>query len=242
MNLKGIILSKDFTEEVQTISEALRIPILEAIAEKGLYLGFEKERLGLLDLTEKPSMKLFLDFNKGRSGFRLSSAHKEDIHRAVGEVSQETFILDATMGFAEDSFLLSKLNCQLLAIEQNQIVYFLVKNAMDRCEKANFQIKYGSSLDWMQNNRKKADIIYLDPMFHRQDQKAKVKKEMQFLQKLNIDSDNGDALLYAALQSAKQKVIVKRHSHAKFLADISPNYSVEGKSIRFDVYTESSFN
>jgi 16S rRNA (guanine1516-N2)-methyltransferase len=43
-------------------------------------------------------------------------------------------------------------------------------------------------------------------------------------------------LLVNALAVAKYRVVVKRPTGAGFLAETKPNYSLEGKSTRYDIY------
>ncbi len=80
------------------------------------------------------------------------------------------------------------------------------------------------------------DIVYVDPMFPLRKKSAKVKKEMQaFHAIVGIDPD-ADDLLANALAVARYRVVVKRPVGAGFLAETKPNYSLEGKSTRYDIY------
>ena len=56
------------------------------------------------------------------------------------------------------------------------------------------------------------------------------------------ETDDGDELLAAALAKAIYRVVVKRPKKAPFLANKKPNHSLQGKAVRFDVYTLKSFN
>lgn len=92
------------------------------------------------------------------------------------------------------------------------------------------------------------DIIYLDPMFHvgldsgvsQQQPRAAVKKSAALLQSLSAaslnDVANNEQLLRLALQSAKQKVVVKRAHKSEYLGSIKPASSIQGKAVRFDIY------
>lgn len=80
------------------------------------------------------------------------------------------------------------------------------------------------------------DVVYLDPMFPPRSKSAQVKKEMRvFHQLIGTDPDAAE-LLPAALQCARQRVVVKRPRLAASLGDAPPSYALEGKSNRFDVY------
>ncbi|HKK18550.1 MAG TPA: class I SAM-dependent methyltransferase, partial [Opitutales bacterium] len=65
---------------------------------------------------------------------------------------------------------------------------------------------------------------------------AAVKKEMQIFHKLvGADEDSG-RVFEAALPRARNRVVVKRPRIAPALAGRDPNYAVEGKRNRYDVY------
>jgi 16S rRNA (guanine1516-N2)-methyltransferase len=70
-------------------------------------------------------------------------------------------------------------------------------------------------------------------MFPPRRKSAKVKKELQLLQLLAHGEDCG--LLEAALAAAR-KVVVKRPVKAAPLSALAPDYSLAGKTVRFDVY------
>jgi 16S rRNA (guanine1516-N2)-methyltransferase len=80
------------------------------------------------------------------------------------------------------------------------------------------------------------DIIYLDPMFPSRDKSASVKKEMVILQNL-LEKDLDAATLFtAALACSRRRVVVKRPRLAPALSLQKPNYTLQGKSSRFDIY------
>jgi 16S rRNA (guanine1516-N2)-methyltransferase len=88
----------------------------------------------------------------------------------------------------------------------------------------------------------KPDVVYIDPMFPASKKAALVKKDMQaFHQVVGADSDS-DELLAAALAACEHRVVVKRPKKAPSLADTPPNFTIEGKAIRFDVYSLKAFN
>lgn len=80
------------------------------------------------------------------------------------------------------------------------------------------------------------DVIYIDPMFPAREKSGKVKKEMQLFHQLVGTDDDSSTLLPLALEVAQYRVVVKRSSHAPFLAEQKPGYSLKGKSTRFDIY------
>jgi len=88
----------------------------------------------------------------------------------------------------------------------------------------------------MQHTGQQVDVVYLDPMFPARRKSARVKKELQILQMLAVNSTPHEQLLEAALASAGNRVVVKRPRKAPPLTSRSPSHSLSGKTIRFDVY------
>ena len=66
-------------------------------------------------------------------------------------------------------------------------------------------------------------------------QRSKAKKHMQALRDL-LPELNQKELLKECLNSARYRVIVKRHKHMNYLEDLVPTRSVEGKVVRYDLY------
>jgi len=94
------------------------------------------------------------------------------------------------------------------------------------------------SIDWLKglSSSQQPDIIYLDPMFPERKKSASVKKEMAILHNLQLNDDNDQHLLEAALSCANKRVVVKRPRLADNLSAFAPNFSLTGKSSRFDIY------
>ena len=80
------------------------------------------------------------------------------------------------------------------------------------------------------------DVVYVDPMFPLRKKSAKVKKAMQAFHAIVGTDPDADDLLANALKVARYRVVVKRPTGAGFLAETKPNYSLEGKSTRYDIY------
>jgi len=229
----GLIYNQNSYEKMHQLAKEFLLPLFEQPEEPGIYLACENDRLCLLDNTKKPLMKLHLDFAHGRLGYRLKGSGSEDLLKAIGKLPDEAVILDATMGFAEDTLLLAKTGKRLIACEQDPVVFLLVREALQLSPVENLQIQYGNAIDLMPSCH--ADVIYLDPMFLRKI-KAKEKKEIQFLQQIVGPATPAEDLLKAALDHAKMKVVVKRASKAAPISGPKPSYQIEGKSVRFDVY------
>ena len=78
------------------------------------------------------------------------------------------------------------------------------------------------------------DVILLDPMFPEREKSSLIKKKFQLLQKLESPCPDEAALLKAALAAQPHKIIVKRPLKGPFLAGRKPDFSIKGKSVRYD--------
>lgn len=71
-------------------------------------------------------------------------------------------------------------------------------------------------------------------MFPARQKSALIKKKFQLLQQLEQPCTDEDALLHAAIASAPYKIVIKRPLKGAWLADRKPDYSLKGKTIRYD--------
>ena len=90
------------------------------------------------------------------------------------------------------------------------------------------------NLTFLNSSIKNFDLIYIDPMFYGV-QRSKAKKHMQALRDL-LPELKQEGLLKECLNSARYRVIVKRHKHMNYLEDLVPTRSVEVKVVRYALY------
>ena len=95
-------------------------------------------------------------------------------------------------------------------------------------------------LQAMASEGPRPDVVVLDPMFPHRDKSALVKKEMQVFQSVVGEDVDADGLLLPALHAARKRVVVKRPRLAPPLGGMKPDFVVEGKSGRFDVYLSAN--
>jgi 16S rRNA (guanine1516-N2)-methyltransferase len=174
------------------------------------------------------------------------------IAKAIGLNSTTApHVYDATAGLGGDSFVLASLGCSVTMTERVPEVNALLADGLRVAHEwgsekdqslvailKRMTLVESDAAEYMQtlDDVEKPEVVYLDPMFPQRKKSAQVKKEMQvFHQLIGTDSD-ADLLLQIAQESAQKRVVVKRPRIAPFLAGQEPNYSLEGKSNRFDVY------
>lgn len=199
-------------------------------------------------------------FHQGASNHRrlYGGGKSQHLAKAIGvSLKKDLRVVDATAGLAGDSFVLATLGAEVLMLERSPVLVLMIEDALRAAK--NFEgsdsalidavdrlsIIQTNSVEWFARQKAgNCDVIYLDPMFPERKKKAAVKKEMQVLQYLLMESEKSDSarakeeleLLEAALASAVYRVVVKRPKYAPALAGKKPGYTLEGKTTRYDIY------
>jgi len=219
-------------------------------AQSVLTLNFTEMQLELIDLQNK--MTLNVDFIGGRLGHRkkYGGGKGQTIAKAVGLKQGKPIpnILDATAGLGKDSYVLACLGCPVTLIERSPVVAALLKDGIERGSlniefsqiiENGFSLHNTDALQYIQaiSEEQQPDVIYLDPMYPEKKKSASVKKNMQMLQKLLGHDLDINAVLTAALEKARKRVVVKRPKGAPELqVGRSPTLSYESKATRYDAY------
>lgn len=167
----------------------------------------------------------------------LVKATKTDIENPIA--------IDATAGMGEDAFLIAANGYDVTLHEQNPVIALLLKDAIRRAKRQpalkdivnRMHVVEGDSVDILSNRLDPVDLVYLDPMFPGRQKSGLIGKKLQLIQKMEAPCSAEDALFDAAIKAGPTKIIVKRPLKAPFLAGRKPNYSLDGKAIRYDCYT-----
>ncbi len=193
---------------------------------------------------------VWVEFVNGPAGYRRRRGGREMLIRAIGvKQGRPLSIIDATGGMGRDAFLLAGCGCTVHIFERHPVVAALLRDGLRRAaENPATRESAGrtrlvaadsrKSLENMTNMEKNIDVVYLDPMFPGRTKSALVKKELQILQLLVGQDDDNDTeqLLAAALNAARNRVVVKRPKSAPPLAGPKPSHCLSGTTTRFDVY------
>ena len=99
---------------------------------------------------------------------------------------------------------------------------------------------HADALDWLSTRAGAGapPTIYLDPMYSGT-RRAAAGKAMALLQTFLGPAPDDAELLGAARAVAGERVVVKRHRRAPALAGMPADYTLAGRSTRFDVYRAS---
>lgn len=198
------------------------------------------------------------DFTKMLPRIKTSNIPREFLVKAakIKDAAHPLTAIDATAGLGEDSLLLAASGFQVTLFERNPIIAQLLADALERAKEipelapivARMTLRNEDSVEALNAlalalNRSEPDVvspdvILLDPMFPERQKSALVKKKLQMIQKLELPCDDEKALVRAAMNAQPKKLIIKRPPKGPWLAGLKPDYSQEGKAVRFDCFVQ----
>lgn len=210
-----------------------RAPQCETEAEVGA-LGFVA---GALSAFDGEGWQHF-DFQKVLTSLRPSPKGfaAEPLARALGLIKQPpNKVIDASCGSGKDALQVWQWGYEVVAYERNPLVHALLWDALRRHPLPKFELRYG---DGSNDKFGHDEYVMFDPMFEQADKKKSLpRKEMQLFKAL-VGPDTDQALVIERLfQSGAGRVVIKKPVRLK--ATPTPNHSLTGKTIRFDVYLNS---
>lgn len=199
--------------------------------------------LGLSDMAGEHMLRP--DFSRLLPRLQAQRLRDELLVRAAKirkPAAARALAIDATAGLGEDALLLAAAGFEVRLCEYNPVIAALLENALNRAGQeprlaatcSLMQLYTGDSISYLQQLDVQPDLILLDPMFPPRSKSAKVKKKFQLLQMIEQSCADEEALLQAVLAAGPRKVVIKRPLKGPPLAGIRPDYSIAGKSIRFD--------
>jgi len=198
-------------------------------------LSLTPDKLVLLSEGFSP---LYADFSSIALQQRRDAGKKQGLVRAC-KPGKGIKIIDATAGWGRDAGILASFGAQVLMLERNPVIAALLADALSRpdCSPAlSLSLLCTDARQYLQNlpTQQIPDIIYIDPMHPLRQKSALVKKDMQVLQRLLGTDDDAQALIKEAINHAARRVVVKWPQRLPAL--IPPDISIEGKTVRFDIY------
>jgi 16S rRNA (guanine1516-N2)-methyltransferase len=178
---------------------------------------------------------------------------KELIQKACGvKAGQPLAVFDATPGYGYDSLTLALAGAHVVMCERCPEVARALEQALSeagthgplwlREAVSRITLLTGDSIQHLQTiaTKDKPEVIVVDPMFPEERRSALSKKEIQILRALCGDDADSPTLLEVALRAATKRVVVKRRVKDPYIGEMRPSYSLQGTTIRVDVYTTTS--
>ncbi len=254
------------SQQAQALAKKLNLPLVDALPHKKAWqdqmiLSWIEDKRSSESATPRPaklallsadSGPVLVDFISGKKNHRrqFGGGKGQPLARAVGlQQEQPPTILDATAGMGGDAFVFASLGCKVLMVERSPIVAALLDDALQRANQAEdleaevlqiiqrLSLVNADSADYLLKAKPAVDVIYMDPMYPEKRKKASAKKEMKALQGLLGPDMDSEKLLAAALQTAKQRVVVKRPAKAPTINGIQPNAEISSPNTRYDIYS-----
>jgi 16S rRNA (guanine1516-N2)-methyltransferase len=232
------------------LAQQLELPLIAADGDVPIdcvaLLEFAGGVLRLRPCERRQSGPVAVDFAGGANRHRLRGG-AELIAKAVrGRARGPLRVLDATAGLGRDAFVLAARGFEVTLLERSPVVAALLADGLARARAAEpavaeiaarMTLHNADAVAWLAAAALPFDVICLDPMFPDGGGTALAKKEMRLFQQLQLDAGDEGALLRAARAVARLRVVVKRPLKAPALARQRPDYALEGRAVRFDVYT-----
>ncbi len=221
------------SERAQALATQLNLVVDNHVLPR---LSVTAEKLVLLVDNFAP---LFADFSHSAWQKRRDAGKKQGLVRAC-KPTKGTRILDATAGWGRDAAVLASFGAEVIMLERQPVMAALLADGLSRLpahSPLSMTLLNRDAKEYLQAlmTENYPDVIYIDPMHPLRQKSALVKKDMQALQQLiGADNDASD-LIKLALTRAKQRVVVKWPQRLPAL--LPPSTTIEGKTVRFDVYT-----
>ncbi len=200
-------------------------------------------KLQLVGPGDSGPIAVELDFRNPLMRNRLRTSRRSDpLPRAVGMMRRPAppRVVDATAGLCRDAAVLAHLGCEVTAVEQVPALAMLAcVAAAEQPFEGRLRVVAADAVRWLGRLApgEQPDVVVLDPMFT-DGGKAQVKKEMQACRAVCGPSLDEAELFEAARRTARERVVVKRHSKAPPLAP-GVSFEVRSERVRFDVYVRS---
>lgn len=192
-------------------------------------------------LKISPFSPLHADFNITTWQKRHDAGKKQGLIRAC-KPKQGLRIIDATAGWGRDAAVLASFGAAVLMIERSPVIAALLNDALFRrdlksMQALNLSLINQDAIIYLEAlvRADYPDVIYIDPMHPPRQKSALVKKDLQILQHLIGTDEDALALIELARQRVLQRVVVKWPQQVPPL--LMPSASIQGSTIRFDIYT-----
>jgi len=157
-------------QHIKEISDNFNFEMSSVIPDKP-FLHYDESGLSFIVDPQDLKKRNQIDFLKGKLGWRLKrSQHESNLKKALGKSNAPLNIFDATPGFLSDAMIFLSLGHKVYAVEQSEIIYSLVKDAIRRASTElvflkNLEFSCGNSLEKYSELESMPDVIYLDPMY-----------------------------------------------------------------------------
>jgi len=243
-----------FRDHAVALAVELDLPLAppDPVPAGTLLLRCGNDGLNLFDPTTRETLRC--DWIGGPAGYRRrrGGGVGQALARAVGlRGGRRPTVVDATAGLGRDGFVLAWLGCRVTLLERIPVVFALLRDGLERAHRDpeitaqlgdRLRIELADAQRRLPNLAGDAapEVVYLDPMHPPRRGTARVRKEMRLLRAVvGGDTDQAE-LLPLARDTARERVVVKLPAGAGPFAGTPPDWTVGGRTTRFDVYRAAS--
>ena len=224
--------TKNLSERARILAAELNLVVDNHVLPR---LCVTEEKLVLLTDDFTP---LFVNFSQLIWQKRRNAGKKQGLVRACKPM-QGIRILDATAGWGRDAVVLASFGAEVMMMERHPVMAALLADGLRRLSSPStltMSLLPGDAKNYLQtlSSNDFPDVIYIDPMHPLREKSALVKKDMQALQQIIGTDDDAHELIQLALIRSQQRVVVKWPQ--RLPAFSQPTTSIEGKTVRFDIY------
>lgn len=168
---------------------------------------------------------------------RIKSGQSTELLKAC-DIGAGKTVLDGFGGWGVDGLTMALRDAQVTICEQAPLVHMM---QLDLARRLAFPANH--VLDelgrFLTSTTTQFDVVYLDPMFPLHPKGAKPRRDMEVLADLAIPGDVA-SIFDMAMKNAIERVVVKHRLKATDSSLPSPNWTIKGRTVRFDVYTTSN--
>ena len=143
-------------------------------------------------------------------------------------------VLDALGGWGVDGLTLVASGCRVTLVEVHPLIFVMARNLAHDLN-LSMDLHCGDAQSYLQRTTQKFDVVYLDPFFPKHPKGALSARRMQVLASVASSNGNVDDLFLKAAKVACQRVVVKHRRNQPPIFS-KPDWSIDGKTVRFDVY------
>lgn len=193
--------------------------------------------------------ELLIDLGRGQAGYRGVRARSERLVRACG-VRENSVVVDATGGLGTDAWLLASAGARVTIMERDPVVAALLADGLRRATAgtpetaARIELLCVDSRGVLAHWQQALTAVYIDPMYPPRRKRALGDRRLRLLAAWLAaqgssaeDADDVSGLLAAARAAPAARAVLKRPQRQPLPLDAPmPDYSLEGRSTRFDVW------
>ena len=219
----------------------------------------------VLALRRPDGVRLHADFVSGRARSRASEAAlaAQPLAKALGiarlaaRLGGSPHLVDATAGLGVDGWQAATLGARVTMLEKHPVVHALLSDGLTRaCVADDERVRRVAARVTLERcdavwrlrefsaaPERRPALVYLDPMYPSVRRRGRSRKGIEFLHELvGPPTDDGAALLDAALAAATHRVVVKRPAGAPPLAQSggARPEPLHAPNTRWDRYSMSS--